>query len=408
VARKQQFTVGLDLGSDKTCALVCRPAESGKLEVMGLGVAESKGWRKGVIVNLDAAALSVKKAVEDAESAAGVPIELAYVGLGGPHVKGVNSRGAWSLGNRRREVTREDLAKVHQAAQGIALPADRELLHVEPQQYLLDSQDGIRQPVGMVGARLEVNVHLVTASSTAAQNVITVVNRQGVRLPDNGIVFEPLASAEACLTPDERELGVALIDIGAGSSGLIVYRQRAVQHSAVIPVGGEHFTNDIAVGLRTPVPEAEKMKRAWGERDPASPADSKLEIPGVGERPASMVSYSMLSEIIEPRMVELLELIQAELARSGLEKQLGRGVVLSGGGAKLGGLAAQAERTLELPVRLGVPESLEKMGDTLHDPAFSTAAGLVAYGHRQQLSQGVENAGWTEKLWSMLVGGKPN
>jgi cell division protein FtsA len=408
VARKQQFTAGLDLGSDKTCALVCRPAESGKLEVMGLGVAESKGWRKGVIVNLDAAALSVKKAVEDAESAAGVPIELAYVGLGGPHVKGVNSRGAWSLGSRRREVTREDLAKVHQAAQGIALPADRELLHVEPQQYLLDSQDGIRQPVGMVGARLEVNVHLVTASSTAAQNVITVVNRQGVRLPDNGIVFEPLASAEACLTPDERELGVALIDIGAGSSGLIVYRQRAVQHSAVIPVGGEHFTNDIAVGLRTPVPEAEKMKRAWGERDPASPADSKLEIPGVGERPASTVSYSMLSEIIEPRMAELLELIQAELARSGLEKQLGRGVVLSGGGAKLGGLAAQAERTLELPVRLGVPESLEKMGDTLRDPAFSTAAGLVAYGHRQQLSQGVENAAWTEKLWSMLVGGKPN
>ncbi len=408
MARKQHFIVGLDLGSDKTCALVCQPVESGKLEVMGVGVAESKGWHKGVIVNLEAAALSVKKAVEDAESAAGVPIELAYVGLGGPHVRGVNSRGALSLGNRRREVTREDITKVHQAAQAISLPADRELLHVEPQQYLLDSQDGIRQPVGMVGGRLEVNVHLVTASSTAAQNVITVVNRQGIRLPDNGIIFEPLASAEACLTPDERELGVALVDIGAGSSGLIIYRQRAVQHTAVIPVGGEHFTNDIAVGLRTPIPEAEKMKRAWGEGDPASPADSKVEIPGVGERPASLVSYAMLTEIIEPRAVELLELIQAELVRPGMERQLGRGVVLCGGGAKLGGLAPLAEQAFGLPVRLGVPARLEKMGDVLPDPAFSTAAGLVAYGHRQHVSQGVENTGWTEKLWSILAGGNAN
>ena len=408
MARKQPFIVGLDLGSDKTCALVCQPVESGRLEVMGVGVAESKGWHKGVIVNLEAAALSVKKAVEDAESAAGVPIELAYVGLGGPHVRGVNSRGALSLGNRRREVTREDITKVHQAAQAISLPADRELLHVEPQQYLLDSQDGIRRPVGMVGGRLEVNVHLVTASSTAAQNVITVVNRQGIRLPDNGIIFEPLASAEACLTPDERELGVALVDIGAGSSGLIIYRQRAVQHTAVIPVGGEHFTNDIAVGLRTPVPEAEKMKRVWGERDPGSPADSKVEIPGVGERPASLVSYAMLTEIIEPRAVELLELIQAELVRPGMERQLGRGVVLSGGGAKLGGLAALAEQTFGLPVRLGMPSRLEKMGEVLPDPAFSTAAGLVAYGHRQHLSQDVENTGWTEKLWSILAGGKAN
>ncbi|HEV2493473.1 MAG TPA: cell division protein FtsA [Terriglobia bacterium] len=406
MARKQPYVVGLDLGSDKTCALVCRPAEGGKLEVMGVGVAESKGWRKGLIVNLDAAALSVKKAIEDAESAAGVPIESAYAGVGGPHIKGVNSRGALGLGSRRREVTREDLAKVHQAAHGVSLPEDRELLQVEPQQYLLDSQNGIRQPVGMVGTRLEVSVHLVTASSTATQNVITVVNRQGIRLPDNGIIFEPLAAAEACLTPDEREMGIALIDIGAGSSGLVAYRQRAVQHTAVIPVGGEHFTNDIAVGLRTPVPEAEKMKRAWGERDLTAPADSKLEIPGVGERPASIASYAMLTDIIEPRAVELLELIQAELDRSGIENQLGRGIVLSGGGAKLGGFARLAEQTLRLPVRLGVPTNLEKMGELLPDPAFSTVAGLAAYGYRHQLSRDVENTGWTEKLWSMLVGGK--
>lgn len=406
MARTDQFIAGLDLGSDKTCALVCRPAESGKLEVMGFGVAESKGWRKGVIVNLDAAALSVKKAVEDAESAAGVPIERACVGVGGSHIKGVNSQGALSLGGRRREVTREDLVRVHQAAHGIALPADRELLHVEPQQYLLDSQDGIRQPIGMVGTRLEVNVHLVTASSTATQNVITLVNRQGIKLPDNGLVFEPLASAEACLTADERELGVVLIDVGAGSSGVIVYRQRAVQHASVIPVGGEHFTNDIAVGLRTPVPEAEKMKRAWGARDPAVPADAKVEIPGVGERPSSLVSYAMLGEIIEPRAAELLELIQADLARAGVDKQFGRGVVLSGGGAKLGGFAALTERTLGAPVRMGVPAVLEKPGDVLSDPAFATVAGLVAYGYHQRLSANNDGGGWTDRFWNILTGGK--
>lgn len=405
MAHKQDFIVGLDLGSEKTCALICRPATGAKLEVMGLGVAESKGWRKGLIVNLEGAARSFKKAVEEAEAAAGVPVDSGYVGVSGPHVKGVDSRGALSLGSRR-EVTEEDLAKVHQVAHSIALPADRELLHVEAQQYLLDSQDGIRHPAGMVGTHLEVSVHLVTASSTATQNVVTVVNRQGITLPDNGIVFEPVASAEACLTVEDRELGVALLDIGAGATGLIVYRERAVRHSAVIPVGGEHFTNDIAVGLRTPIPEAEKMKRAWGARDPKEPLTSTLETPGVGERPPSVATYAMLSEILEPRAVELLELVQGELARCGAQNQLGRGVVMCGGGAKLGGLLALAEQTLGLPVRLGVPSGLTRMGEILPDPAFSTVVGLVAYGHRQRLSRGPQNPSWREKLWSILMGGK--
>ena len=408
MARRQNFVVGLDLGSDKTCALICQPTESGKLRVMGLGVAESKGWHKGLIVNLDGAALSVKKAVEEAEAAAGVPVDVAYVGVSGPHVKGVNSRGALSLGPQRREVTPEDVVKVHETARSISLPPDRELLHVEAQQYLLDSQDGIRQAVGMVGTRLEVGVHLVTASSTAIQNVITVVNREGIRLPDNGIVFEPLASAEACLTAEERDLGVALVDIGAASSGLGVYCQRAVEHTAVIAVGGEHFTKDLAVGLQTRMPEAEKRKRAWGGPNPAVADDSVLQMPGVGERGASIASYAMLSEIIEPRAVELLELIEAELVRSGADKRLGRGVVLTGGGAKLGGLVALAEQTLGRPVRLGIPTGLEKMGEVLPDPAFSTVVGLVIYGHRQRLSYTPPNEGWREKLWSILVGGKVN
>lgn len=402
MARKEPYIVGLDIGSNKTCALVCRPSESGKLEVAGVGVAESKGWRKGVIVNLDSTVLTIKKAVEAAEAAAGVPVDSAYVGVAGAHVRGVNSRGAVTMDGRSREVTREDIRKVIQTAQSISLPPDRELVHVLPQEFLLDSQDGIRDPVGMLGSRLEVNVHLVTASATAAQNIVTAVNRAGIVVLDT--VFESLASAEACLTADERELGVALVDIGGGSSDLIIYYQGTVRHTAVIPVGGEHFTNDIAVGLRTPIPEAEKMKRAWGERDPAKPTEVVLEAPSVGERPARVVSYAMLSEIIEPRAVELLELVQAEVMRSGFEKQLGAGVVLAGGGAKLGGFAALAEQTLALPVRLGRPAGLAKMGELLPDPAFSTVVGLVAYGNRLRLLRDSREKGWTGKLWSVLRG----
>lgn len=404
MARKHRYIAGLDIGSNKTCALVCHQGESGKLEVAGLGVAESKGWRKGLIVNLDSTVTAIKKAVEKAEAAAGVPVDSAYVGVAGTHIRGVSSRGAVTLGSRSREVTREDIRRVIQTAQGISSPPDREMLHVLQQEYLLDSQNGIRNPEGMLGQRLEVNVHLVTASATAAQNVVTAVNRAGIEVPDNGLVFESLASGEACLTADERELGVALVDIGRGSTDLIVYHQAAVRHTAVIPVGGEHFTNDIAVGLRTPIPEAEKMKLLWGERDPAKPAETVLEVSSVGERPARAVSYAMLSEIIEPRAVELVELMQAELLRSGFAAQLGAGVVLAGGGAKLGGLATLAEQTLALPVRLGRPAGLGNMGEVLPDPAFATVVGLVTYGYRLRLLRNSREQGWAGKLWSALRG----
>lgn len=399
------YIVGLDIGSHKTCALVCQPGESGRLEAAGVGVAESRGWRKGLIVNLDACVLAIKKAVEAAEAASGLPLDAAYVGIGGPHIKGVSSRGALGLGKNSastREVTREDITRAIQIAQNITLPPERERVYVEQQEYLLDSQNGIRNPVGMVGSRLEVNVHLVTASSVAQQALVAAVNRAGIEVQDT--VYEPLAAALACLTADERELGVALVDIGGGSSELIVYHQGTVRHSAVVPVGGEHFTNDIAVGLRTPIPEAEKMKRAWGERPPDQPFDALLEVASVGERPSRAVSYSMLSEIIEPRAAELMELIQAELARSGYEKQLGAGVVLVGGGAKLGGLAACAEQVLSLPVRVGRPRGLGKMGETLPDPAFAAVVGLIAYGNRLRLLRDSQEKGWTDKLWSVLRG----
>jgi len=378
--------VGIDLGSTKTCALVCRQNEEGKLEVAGLGVAESKGWRKGAIVNLDLTVLAVKKAVEEAETAAGLPIDSAYVGVAGTHIKGVNSHGALALSkgpNATREVGPDDVRRVIQAAQGINLPEDRQLLHVLPQKFLLDLQDGIRHPVGMVGARLEADVHLVTASTSASQNVVTALNRAGVVVLDT--IFEPLAASEACLSSDDRELGVALVDIGGGSSDLIVFQGGAVRHSASIPLGGEHFTNDIAVGLRTPIPEAEKMKRAWGERDSAKPAEILLEVPGVGERPSRVVSYAMLSDIIEPRAAELLELIQAEIRRSGWERQLGAGFVLTGGGAKLGGLVGLAERTFGGPVRQAIPAGIANLGATLLDTAFATLVGLAIHGNRLRL-----------------------
>src|ERR1035437_7362878 len=390
MARKNNFIVGLDLGSVKTCALVCNPNAEGKLELAGPGVAESKGWGKGMIVKLDLTALAVKKALEAAEAATGVSIENAYVGVGGAHIKGVNSQGAITLGKSgtTREVEREDMRRVSQTAQGITLPEDRQLLEVLPQEFLLDAQDGIRDPVGMVGARLEVNVHLVTASISAHQNVVTAVNHAGVEIL--GTVYEPLADAGACLTADERELGVALADIGGGTTDVIVYHAGVVRHTAVIPVGGEHFTNDIAVGLRTPIPEAEKMKKAWGDRDLAKLADTMVEVPSVGERPSRVVTYATLSDIIEPRAVELLELIQAEIGRSGCERQLGAGVVLTGGGAKLGNLTVLAEPVFGMPVRVAIPGGLGSMGATLTDQAFSTVVGLAIYGYHQRLLRGAK------------------
>lgn len=396
--------VGLDLGSVKTCALVCKPNTEGKLEMVGLGLAESKGWRKGLIVNLDLTTLAVKKAIESAETAAGVSIDSAYVGVAGAHIKGVNSLGAIALEKSpgaTREVEREDMRKVIQTAQGITLAEDRQLLQVLPQKFLLDSQDGIRDPVGMVGARLEVNVHLVTASTSASQNVVTAVNHAGVVVQDT--IFEPVASGEACLSADERELGVALIDIGGGTTDMVVYHAGVVRHTAVIPVGGDHFTNDIAVGLRTPIPEAEKMKKAWGEHDAAKPDDTLVEVPSVGERPSRVASYGTMSEIIEPRASELLELVRAEIGRSGCDKQLGAGAVLTGGGAKLGGMAALAERTLEMPVRVGIPTGLEAMGETLSDPAFATVVGLVIHGYRLRLLRDAkESPRFLGRLWNKL------
>jgi cell division protein FtsA len=384
---------------------VCQPGESGKLRVAGFGVAESKGWRKSVIVNLDLTVLALKKAVEVAESAAGVSIASAYVGVAGTHIKGVNSRGAVGLGKTpggSGTVTQDDILKVLQAARRVTLPPDREIVYLEPQDYVLDSQEGIRNPLGMSGARLEANVHLITGSSMALRNVVTAANLVGIKVLDT--VYEPFAAAAACLTADERELGVALVDMGGGSTDMIVYAQGNVRHTTSIPVGGEHFTNDIAVGLRTTIPEAEKVKRFWAERELDNTPGGLLEVPGVGERPARMVSYDKLREIIQSRTLELLELIHDELERSHYIQELGAGLILVGGGAKQGGLVPLAEQTLGLPVRLGHCTGLENLGENLAGPEYATLVGLAVYGNRRRLLRNARQIGLMAKLWRALRG----
>ena len=400
MARRLPYVAALDLGDGKTCSVVCRPAEKGKLLLVGFGQAESRGWRKGSISDFDSAVLAIKKAVEMAEDAAGFSIDSAYVGVGGLDLKGVNSTGSLSLGARPRQVTPQDIRKVFEIAQGIALPADRRLVHAERQEYVLDSQRGIRNPAGMLGTRLEVNVHLVTASALAHENLVTAVNRAGIEVKDT--VLEPLAAAEACLTPDERELGVALLDVGRGSSEFTVYSEGSLRYTATIPIGGEYFTNDVAVGLRTPMPEAERLKLAWKDGEPGD-LKASFEVPSVGGRPPRMADNNMLRDILEPRTAELMELTARELERGHFDRQLAAGLVLVGGGAKLSGLLAAAERELKMPVRIGQPSGIEDLGDLL-DPAFAAAVGLALFGNRRQALDQSQKPGWTDRLKSIFGG----
>jgi cell division protein FtsA len=395
--------VALDIGSTKTCALIGEQDDDGSVKFAALGAAESKGWRKGQIVNLDLAVSSIRRAVEEAEAIVGVPVESATIGVAGSHVRGVNSRGGITVGSRPRDVQRDDVRRAIEAARGITLPEDREILHVLPQEFVLDAQDNIRDAIGMVGQRLEANVHLVTASGTSTQNIVTAVNRAGVRVDDT--VLEPFASSEACLTQDERELGSCLLDIGGGTTELIAYSGGVVRHTAAIPVGGDHFTNDLAVGLRTPIPEAEKIKRehACAFRDLLK-EDLAIEIASVGDRPPRTVFVHMLSEIIEPRAQELLMLIRDELRRGGLESQIPAGIVLTGGGSQLRGLTELAEKVFNLPVRVAVPRGLGGMSEEVSRPEYSTAVGLVLYGARTRRLAGARPTGWVGILKSMFAG----
>lgn len=402
MTKKDRYIVGLDIGSTKTCALVAEFADE-QLKFLALGAAESKGLRKGLIVNLDSTVSSIRRAVEEAESVSNVPIESALIGVAGAHVRGLNSRGGITLGNRARDIEREDVRHAVDASRNIALPEDREVLHVLPHEFIVDAHDGIRDPIGMVGQRLEANVHVVTSSVAATQNLVTAANRAGILISDT--VLEPLASAEATLTQDERELGCCLLDIGGGTTELIVYGGGVVRHTGAVAIGGDHFTNDLAVGLRTPIPEAEKIKRHHGCASAAFlTEDAALEIASVGDRPPRTIYSRMLTDIIEPRSQELLALIRDELQRSGLDRQIPAGFVFAGGGARLNGLVEVAEQAFHLPVRIAEPKGLAEMPEQVAQPEYATAVGLVLYGAKAKRNQAQRSGNLVSKLKSMFAG----
>jgi len=402
LTRKDRYLVGLDIGSAKTCVLVAELDED-ELKFVAIGAAESKGLRKGLIVNLDATASSIRRAVEAAESAAGVPVESVILGVAGGHVKGVNSRGGITLGPRPRDVQREDVRKAVDAARSITLPEDREVLHVLPQEFLLDSQEHIRDAMGMQGQRLEVNVHIVTSAISATQNLVAAANRAGVIVADT--VLEPLAAAEACLTQDERDLGCALLDIGGGSTDMVIFSGGVVRHAAVVPIGGDHFTNDLAVGLRTPVPEAERVKceHACGWREILG-EDYNIEIASVGDRPPRTVFARMVCDIVEPRAQELLTLVRDELKRAGLDSLIPAGFVITGGGARLSGLVELAERMFSLPVRVGIPRGLPGLPEEFAQPEYSASVGLLLYGARARRQSAAKPNSLVGKLKAMFAG----
>jgi cell division protein FtsA len=392
----RHFINAIDVGSAKTRVLVAETAESG-LRYRGHGVADSHGFRKGIIVDLDKAVASIQKAVEQAEDSSGAPIERALLGVSGAHIRGVNTHGGINFGARAREIAREEIRSAVDKARAIPLPADREILHLLPQEFILDEQSGVHDPLGMLAMRLEVRVHMVTAASTATQNVITAVNRAGVHVDDT--VFEPLACADSILRQDERELGVCLVDLGAGSTSLIVFQQGAVIHSAVLPIGGDHFTSDLSVGLCTPLAEAEKIKKTYGNVIVTLiPEVHQVEVPSVGDRPSRLTSQRMVGEILEPRARELFEMVRDNLRQCGTLEVCVGGVVLSGGGSRLGGILDVAESVLHRPVRLSWPTPLAKMPSTLADPEYSTVLGMVYYGHRSRIARGIEDTRWSSRL----------
>jgi cell division protein FtsA len=402
LAKKDKYVVGLDVGSSKTCALIAEIDEE-QVRFLALGAAESKGLRKGLIVNLDSTVSSIRRAVEEAEGVAGVPVESAVVGVAGAHVRGVNSRGGVTLGHRARDIARDDVRRAIDAARNITLPEDREVLHVLPHEFIVDAQVGIRDAIGMVGQRLEANVHLVTSSVAATQNLVTAANRAGILISDT--VLEPLASAESCLTQDERELGCCLLDIGGGTTEVIVYGGGVVRHTSAVPVGGDHFTNDLAVGLRTPIPEAEKIKRRYGCVSASFlQEDGAIEIASVGDRPPRTIFARMLTDIIEPRAFELLSLIRDDLQRAGLTGQIPAGLVLAGGGARLRGLDEMAEHGFHLPVRIAEPKGLADLPELVAQPEYATAVGLVMYGAKARRAAPQRAGNLVSKLKAMFAG----
>ena len=391
----------IDVGSAKTTVVVAEVNDYA-LRYRGHGISDSRGMRKGVIADLDKAVYSIKQAVEEAENVAQAPVEHALVGVAGSHIRGVNSHGGINRGPRSREISRNDVRLAVEKARSINMPEDREVLHLLPQEFILDGQGGVRDPAGLMGRKLEVRVHIVTASATAAQNVVTALNRAGIHV--NSTVFEALACADSVLQNDERELGVCLVDVGAGSTDLIVYYEGVVIHTGAIPIGGDHFTNDVGVGLRTPLPDAESIKRMFGCAIVTRiPEGNEIEVPSVGDRPSRLMQQRELGEIIEPRSRELMELLRDHLRQAGIADLLGAGLVFTGGGSRLMGLLEVAEDVLHRPVRMGYPVPIAKLPSELLEPEFGTAIGMVLYGHRARQARMNLDRGLGAKIRSLFA-----
>lgn len=383
--RTDQYFVGIDIGSSKVGVLIGHQHDSGEIEVVGKGESPNRGTRKGNVVNVEATVEALKQASEEAEVMAGVEISRAYVGIAGTDIRSVNSRGMVSVTRRDREISHQDIRRVLEAAQSASLPTDREIRHAIAQEFIIDDQGGISDPLGMLGSRLEVAVHLVTGHVTRAKTLLTCVNRAGIEVVE--MVFEPLATAEAVLSHDERELGVLLVDIGSGSSSYAVFLGGEVQHSGVLPVGAAHFTNDLAMVLRTPFAEAERIKVKHGCCLASLVGDEEgISVPTVAGGPAKVIPKRELCEILQPRGEELLTLVRNDLAKGGYEESLRGGVVLTGGGAQLDGLLELAEQIFDTGVRYGFPRGLGGLVDVIRSPGWCTASGLLLYGRAAEQS----------------------
>jgi cell division protein FtsA len=393
--------VGLDIGTSKVVAIVAEVSPENRLEVIGIGSSASRGLKRGVVVNIESTVQSIQRAIEEAELMAGCEINTVFTGIAGSHVRSLNSHGIVAI--RDKEVSASDVERVIDAARAVAIPADQRVLHVLPQEFVIDSQEGIREPIGMAGVRLEAKVHLVTGAVSAAQNIVKCVQRCGLSVED--IVLEQLASSYAVLTEDEKELGVCIVDMGGGTTDIAVFCGGAIQHTAVIPIAGAQVTNDIAVSLRTPAQYAEeiKIKYACALSQLANP-DETIEVPSVGDRPPRRLARQTLAEVVEPRYEELFHLVRKELRRSGFEELIAAGIVLTGGSAKMEGAIDLAEEVFHMPVRLGVPQYVEGLADVVRNPIHATGVGLLLYG-RESIQTKAEAAaakiGFTSVLQKM-------
>ncbi|MBL4623117.1 MAG: cell division protein FtsA [Immundisolibacteraceae bacterium] len=387
-AQDKNLLVAMDIGTSKIVTIVGEMADDGEIEVIGLGSHPSKGLKKGVVVNIESTVSAMQRSAEEAELMAGCQIHSVYAGIAGSHIRSLNSHGIVAI--RDREVTQVDLDRVIDAARAVAIPLDQKVLHVLPQEYIIDDQEGIREPIGMAGVRLEAKVHMVAGAASAAQNIVKCVRRCGLEVDD--FILEQLASSEAVLTSDERELGVCLVDIGGGTTDIAVFIGGAIAHTAVIPIAGDQVTNDIAVALRTPTQFAEQIKIQYAcALAQLASTDETIEVPSVGDRPSRRLARQTLAEVVEPRYDELFGLVLTELRRSGLESLIASGIVLTGGSSKMEGAVELAEEVFHMPVRLGIPQYVTGLTDVISNPIHATGVGLLLFARDQKL-KGIDGA----------------